>query len=73
MVYRTSVDHDHFDVGPVFHGEKDAFYPLAAMRYVQSLIPGSRLDVLDGVGHLPGMTRPDEVAGFINAYFSGKA
>lgn len=54
------------------HGEKDAFYPLAAMRYVQSLIPGSRLDVLDGVGHLPGMTRPHEVAGFIDDYFEGK-
>jgi len=54
------------------HGERDAFYPLAAMRHVQSLIPGSRLDVLDGVGHLPGMTRPHEVARLIDDYFSGK-
>jgi pimeloyl-ACP methyl ester carboxylesterase len=52
------------------HGEKDPFYRLEAMQYVQSLLPNSKLVVMEGSGHLPMMTRPLEMAKVVNDFFS---
>lgn len=56
----------------LIHGEKDPFYRTEVMEYTQSLIPDSKLVVMPGVGHLPAMTRPLEVAEEINAFFSNR-
>jgi len=51
------------------HGEKDPFFRLEAMQYVDSLLPNSKLVVMEGSGHLPMMTRPLETAKVINDFF----
>ncbi len=57
----------------LIHGELDAFTNRAAMEYVASLIPGSKLTVLEGTGHVPAMTCPADVAAAINAFFAPPA
>lgn len=54
----------------IVHGAQDAFASTAAMEYLATLIPNSKLVVLEGAGHLPAMIRPAEVAALINAYFA---
>jgi pimeloyl-ACP methyl ester carboxylesterase len=56
----------------LLHGEKDFACTIETQRYIQSLIPGSKLVVFEGSGHIPAMTRPKEVAAAIKAYFDGK-
>jgi pimeloyl-ACP methyl ester carboxylesterase len=56
----------------LLHGEKDFACTIETQRYIQSLIPGSKLVVFEGSGHIPAMTRPNEVAAAIRAYFDGK-
>jgi len=51
------------------HGEKEPFYTLEAMQYAQSLLPNSKLVVMEGSGHLPMMTRPLEMAKLIDDFF----
>ena len=53
------------------HGELDPLVDIRDMQYVQSLIPESKLVVMQGTGHLPAMTRPKDVAAEINAFFLG--
>jgi pimeloyl-ACP methyl ester carboxylesterase len=53
----------------LLHGEKDFACNLETQRYIQSLIPGSKLVVFDGAGHVPAMVQPMDVAAAINAYF----
>ncbi len=53
----------------LIHGELDPFYRTEVMQYVHSLIPGSRLVVMKGSGHLPAMIRPMDVAREIDSYF----
>ena len=53
----------------LLHGEKDPLCNTETMRYINSLIPGSKLVVFEGSGHLPAMTRPMDVAAAINDYF----
>jgi len=57
----------------LIHGEKDAFYQTAAMEYTCSLIPNSKLVVMEGSGHLPAMVRPIDVATEINEFFTQQA
>lgn len=57
----------------LIHGERDAFYSTAQMKYVDSLLPNSKLVVLEGSGHLPAMVRPFDVAREIDAFFSAPA
>ena len=54
----------------MIHGERDPFYDVRNFEYLQSLLPGSRLRVFEGSGHLPAMTRPAEVAGEIDRFFA---
>lgn len=46
----------------VLHGEKDPIVPLMNSRFMASRIPGARLRVLPGAGHLFLIDEPDEPA-----------
>lgn len=52
------------------HGDKEPFYTLEAMQYVQSLLPNSKLVVMKGSGHIPMMVRPLDMAKVIDDFFS---
>jgi pimeloyl-ACP methyl ester carboxylesterase len=45
----------------VLCGEDDALCPLKRHRLMQELIPGSRLVVVEGAGHLPTLEQPETV------------
>jgi pimeloyl-ACP methyl ester carboxylesterase len=53
----------------LIHGEKDFRCDTETMRYIQSLIPCSKLVIMEGSGHLPAMTRPMDVYAVIKDYF----
>ena len=53
----------------LLHGEKEFACNIETQRYIQSLIPNSKLAVFEGSGHLPAMTRPMDVAAEINKFF----
>jgi pimeloyl-ACP methyl ester carboxylesterase len=51
----------------VVHGTEDQMLPVENGRLIASLIPGSRLEILDGVGHLFFWERPELSAELIRA------
>ena len=54
----------------VIHGDCDALVPVSDSEYMASQIPRSYLHIVKGAGHVPTMTRPNDVADIINQYFS---
>jgi pimeloyl-ACP methyl ester carboxylesterase len=52
----------------IVHGSKDLIQPLADGRALASLIPGSDLVVMEGKGHVPMMSSPEEVASIIEKW-----
>jgi pimeloyl-ACP methyl ester carboxylesterase len=56
----------------LLHGEKDFACNIETQRYIQSLIPNSKLVVFEGSGHIPAMTRPMDVAAEINKFFGAR-
>ncbi len=56
----------------ILHGELDALVPVAAARELADTLPNAKLVVLPGAGHVPTVTRPQEVAHAINDYFADK-
>lgn len=52
------------------HGTADAIVPIEVSRALVERLPDATLVELDGVGHVPTMTRPDEVVAAILARFS---
>lgn len=54
----------------LIHGAKDSLADAASVEYMAAQIPQSELVVFDESGHLPAMTRPDEVADAINRFFA---
>ena len=52
------------------HGELDPLVDVKDMEYLQSLLPQSKLVIMEGSGHLPAMTRPQDVAREINEFFA---
>jgi hypothetical protein len=54
----------------LIHGRLDPFCRTEVMEYMNAVIPGSKLVVMEGSGHLPAMTRPLEVAREIDSFFS---
>jgi pimeloyl-ACP methyl ester carboxylesterase len=50
----------------IIHGELDAIIPLAVAETTARAIPDSKLVVIPGAGHVPAMTRPEEVVAAIN-------
>ncbi|HEX4216878.1 MAG TPA: alpha/beta hydrolase [Acidimicrobiales bacterium] len=53
----------------VIHGELDAIIPVSAAETVAGAIPGSKLVVIPGAGHVPTLTRPAEVAAAIDDWW----
>lgn len=53
------------------HGAADSAIPLASVKAAAALIPGSRIEVLPGLGHLAHEEKPAEVAALIQG-FGGK-
>jgi 3-oxoadipate enol-lactonase len=49
----------------VIHGTADAMLPVANARLIADAIPGSRLEILDGIGHMFFLERPAESAAAI--------
>ena len=43
------------------HGENDAIIPLPLAQAIAAAIPGAELAVIPGAGHVPTMTRPEQV------------
>lgn len=54
----------------LIHGDQDVLVPLASSQWAASQLARSHLIVLQGAGHVPTVTRPQEVAGAINTYFA---
>jgi pimeloyl-ACP methyl ester carboxylesterase len=54
----------------VIHGAADAIVPVADGEAAAARIPGAELVVLEGVGHVPPLTRPHEVAEAITEWWS---
>ncbi|MBC5767040.1 alpha/beta fold hydrolase [Ramlibacter albus] len=53
----------------LIHGAEDVIRPVPDSEFMHSRIAGSRLVKLDGVGHVPTITRPSRVAAEIEAFF----
>lgn len=52
----------------VIHGDGDTAIPLAKAREAAALVPGARLEVLAGLGHLAHEEAPDRVVAMIAAF-----
>ena len=52
----------------IVHGSKDLIQPLSDGKALASLIPGSDLVVMEGKGHVPMMSSPEEVASIIEKW-----
>ena len=49
----------------IVHGTADAIVPIDVSRRLAELLPNMELLELDGIGHVPTMTRPDDVVAAI--------
>ncbi len=54
----------------LIHGRHDAITPLSASEEMAQQIPNARLVVIEGAGHVPVITRPDEVVSAIEDFFA---
>jgi 3-oxoadipate enol-lactonase len=52
----------------VIHGTEDRLLPVQNGRLIASLIPGARLEILDGVGHLFFWERPERSAELVREH-----
>lgn len=53
----------------LIHGDKDVIRPVSDSEFMHSRISGSRLVKMEGIGHVPIITRPMEVAAEIDDFF----
>ncbi|HEY2542229.1 MAG TPA: alpha/beta hydrolase [Gaiellaceae bacterium] len=49
----------------IVHGTADAIAPIESSRRLSALVPDAELLELEGIGHVPTMTRPDDVVAAI--------
>ncbi|MDQ3739481.1 MAG: alpha/beta hydrolase [Actinomycetota bacterium] len=52
----------------VIVGDQDVPDFVAIARHLASTLPGARLDVIEGAGHLLALERPDEVSALLSAW-----
>jgi pimeloyl-ACP methyl ester carboxylesterase len=57
----------------VIHGAEDQMIPVSNGRLIASLVPGARLEVLDGVGHMFWWEQPDRTAELVRSLASAPA
>ena len=55
----------------LIHGDGDTAIPLAKAREAAALVPGARLEVLEGLGHLAHEEAPERVVGMIVDFAEG--
>lgn len=55
----------------VVHGQDDKLIPPANGRSLAERIPGARLVLMDGVGHMPMLEAPDELSGVVMEFLEG--
>jgi pimeloyl-ACP methyl ester carboxylesterase len=53
----------------ILHGEADGIVPVEQAHHLSEILPNARLSVLPGAGHVPTLTRPQEVAHEIINFF----
>jgi pimeloyl-ACP methyl ester carboxylesterase len=53
----------------VIHGTRDVITPMANSETLAQKSPDSRLVIIEGAGHVPTMTRPDQVVRAIDDFF----
>jgi pimeloyl-ACP methyl ester carboxylesterase len=53
----------------IIWGDKDRIIPVEQGRATHEAIPGSRLEIFEGVGHFPHREDPDRAAAEIGAFF----
>ena len=54
----------------VIHGDKDPLLPVRNGELIAARIPGAKLQILPGVGHLVPVEAPMETFGAIQQFFS---
>jgi len=54
----------------LIHGRNDAITPLSASEEMSRLIPNAKLVVIEDAGHVPVITRPDQVVDAIEDFFA---
>jgi pimeloyl-ACP methyl ester carboxylesterase len=54
----------------LLHGDLDTISPLESAQWLSTVLPNAKLEVVLGTGHVPIMTRAEEVAKHINAFGS---
>jgi pimeloyl-ACP methyl ester carboxylesterase len=57
----------------VVHGTEDQLLPVENGRRIASLVPGARLEIFDGVGHLFFWERPQASAELIRSHATARA
>lgn len=55
----------------IIHGDADRVASLESARWLAETLPDARLEVIEGAGHMPTLTRPIEVAREIAWFISG--
>lgn len=53
----------------ILHGEADGIVPVNEARQLSEILPNAKLSILPGAGHVPTMTRPQEIAHEIMNFF----
>jgi pimeloyl-ACP methyl ester carboxylesterase len=53
------------------HGREDRIVPLSCSERYASLVPGAKLNVIDGAGHFIEAERPNELAAIVKGFVAG--
>jgi pimeloyl-ACP methyl ester carboxylesterase len=56
----------------IIWGQRDPLIPLSSGRWLASHIPGARIEVLPGIGHIPMEEAPDASAGMLEAWLAAQ-
>lgn len=54
----------------ILHGDADFIAPLESAYWLAEMLPTSTLKIIKGAGHVPIMTRPEDVASEIQQFFA---